>query len=196
MTVRRTTMLALAGATLGLSLALSAAVASPNLTLLSALPLVGPREACADRLARAGQPAASAAESRAALDASPAAASAWLRLAWLDSQGSAGLTPRARDAIERSYAVAPLGPDVSPWRLAFLLDRWRDLPPALRSQALAEMRAMQGRQPEAFHIIATSVHDPAGRLAAAMADKSPHNSVADKARRTPAFGKPSPSEIS
>lgn len=108
------------------------------------------------------------AETRAALASSPALASGWLRLAYLEVLEHGALTPAAREALDRSYEIAPLGPDVSEPRLRLVFGMWSAMPEEIRSQALAELSAAKFRDKPATYALAQDVRDPAGRLAIGM----------------------------
>lgn len=116
---------------------------------------------------------------RAAIEASPMNAAAWLRIAYIRSVQASSLDAVAIDAIEKSYSVAPFGPDVTPWRLQFLYGHWSQLSPDLRQEVMAEHVAY-GRQ---IPIRDESIADPAGKLAAVLMNG------AVKARRAAALEK-------
>lgn len=165
---------------LGLSGGLVLALAAPTLPSPLASSMVSVREARSDAAAAADLDKALA-EAQAALTLSPAAATAWLRVADLETRKAGGLTAAALEALDRSYEAAPLGPDVTTWRLTFLFERWRDLPAPLRQKAIAELGArarVRARDADEFP---DTIRDPAGRLAARMAvrvalrQKHPHS---------------------
>lgn len=160
----------LAFGTIASSLGLALAMSAPDLSIPWASDLVLASEARADAALRGGSVgrASAAAESRAALAQAPLTAAAWLRLAYLETEPSGGLGPRAMDMVERSYAVAPFGPEVSAWRLRFLYEHWRELTPSLRSQASAELRTLARYRPGSAHDVLRSIESPTGRLAADM----------------------------
>lgn len=108
------------------------------------------------------------AETRAALDSSPALASGWLRLAYLDILKHGRLTPLGLAMLQRSYEIAPLGPDVSEPRLRLVFGMWPQMPESIRVQALEELKGEKYRDREAAYAIAADVRDPAGRLAIGM----------------------------
>lgn len=159
---------ALAGTTALLGIGLIAAQVAPLAPTPLAPLLVSAHEARADALAATDIDAALR-EAEAALALSPTAATSWLRIADLEARRNGALTPRAVQALERSYQTAPLGPDVTAWRLAFLFERWRELPPGLRRSALAEMTQWAGRKNSPAPALVQTLRDPAGRLAAQMA---------------------------
>lgn len=102
-------------------------------------------------------------ETRASLREAPANATAWLRLAYLDSRDAGGLGPDGNQALARSWAVAPFGPDDTAWRLTFAFNHWAALSPSNRRAALDELRVTQGRA--GTQRLPETVRDPTGRLA-------------------------------
>lgn len=177
---RRLIVGAFALGVLGLSGGLVLALAAPTLPSPLTSSMVSVREARSDAAAAADLDKALA-EAQAALALSPAAATAWLRVADLETRKAGGLTTAALEALDRSYEAAPLGPDVTTWRLTFLFERWRDLPAPLRQKAIAELGArarVRARDADEFP---DTIRDPAGRLAARMAvrvalrQKHPHS---------------------
>lgn len=165
---RRLIVGAFALGVLGLSGGLVLALAAPGLPSPLASSMISVRETRSDALAPADLDRALA-EADAALKLSPAAATAWLRVADLETRKAGGLTPAALEALERSYEAAPLGPDVTIWRLTFLFERWRDLPAPLRQKAIAELSARTRARARSSDDFADTIQDPAGRLAARMA---------------------------
>lgn len=99
------------------------------------------------------------------LTQSPASASAWVRLGYIESARSGRLTPLAIQRLERSYQVSPLGPDVSYVRLTLLFDHWPQCPDGLRRAALAELKALHGRNAHLAWALTGQVRTPAGKLA-------------------------------
>ncbi|RZJ18776.1 MAG: hypothetical protein EON91_03785 [Brevundimonas sp.] len=169
---RRLIIGAFALGVLGLSGGLVLALAAPQIPSPLASSMISVREARSDALAHALAPAdldRALTEAHAALKLSPAAATVWLRVADLETRKAGGLTPAALEALERSYEAAPLGPDVTLWRLTFLFERWRDLPAPLRQKAIAELSARSKTRARSSDDFADTIQDPAGRLAARMA---------------------------
>lgn len=116
---------------------------------------------------------------RSAIEASPMNAAAWLRMAYIQSAHSGSLDAGSIDAIDRSYSVAPFGPDVTAWRLQFLYGHWSQLPPDLRKEVMAE-HVTYGRP---IAITDERIPDRAGKLAAVLMNGS------IKARRSAALEK-------
>jgi hypothetical protein len=107
----------------------------------------------------------------AVLAARPAEPSAWMRLAYADRLQHGRLTDAGRRALDTSYLIAPYAGNQAPWRLAFALDNWAGLLPATRLAAVQEINltAQDGTIRLATgKLVGASVHDPGGRLAAAM----------------------------
>jgi hypothetical protein len=109
------------------------------------------------------------AEARQALDASPARADAWLTLAYVEQTKAGGrFTPKVAEAVERSYMVGPLDPDVSHYRVEMCFNNWAALPKALKADVLGEVDSMwKGRstEHEGLGDVEARLVDPAGRLA-------------------------------
>lgn len=158
----------LAGTTALLGVGLIAAQIAPLAPTPTAPLLIGAQEARADALAATDATAAAKAVD-AGLALAPTAATSWLRIADLEVRQAGQLTPRAVEALERSYDAAPLGPDVTAWRLTFLFERWGETTPNLRARALAEMHAWAGRKGSPAPAMVEGLRNPAGRLAAQMA---------------------------
>lgn len=120
--------------------------------------------------ARAGRATGAEAETRtrAALAQAPLNAAHWARLAYLDRETSATMGPKALDALDRSYAVAPHGPDITAWRLRFAFEHWPELTPTLREQAMDEMRVLARHRPRAARELARTIQASGGRMAARM----------------------------
>jgi hypothetical protein len=135
-------------------------IAQPHMSRVAAL-LNGPRRRAPAVLAEAE------AEARRALAASPARADAWLALAYIDRTRAGGLDTKAAAALDRSYLVGPLDPDLKAWRVQFCFDSWSSLPKALRDDALRELSALWSRwdMREDLNRLAGAIDDPAGRLA-------------------------------
>ncbi len=109
-------------------------------------------------------------ETHRSLALAPANPRPWLRLAYIESRRSGQLTQTGLEHLERSYVLAPYGPDDSPWRLSFMFEHWDRLTPELRQFALREL-ALQRR--EAGQHILTQVTNPQGRLALAVMLEAP-----------------------
>lgn len=109
-------------------------------------------------------------ETRRSLAQAPANATAWLRLAYLDSLGDAGLTAEGDRAVAASYAVAPYGPDATPWRLAFTLNHWPELSSGTRASAIEEI-GISTTSASRRHLM-NQVSDPSGRLALVLVSQN------------------------
>ena len=154
-----------------MSLGVAFCLAVPTSGLAQASGLVWVHDARAERLLADPRPAAAVqAEARRltlmSLDQAPANATAWLRLAYLDSLQPAGLGQAGRDALVRSYVVAPYGPDDTAWRLRFALEHWTALDPDLRGRAMAELQL--AARHNGYRSLPAQIDDPAGRLAATL----------------------------
>lgn len=112
--------------------------------------------------ARAGQ------ETRLSLRQDPANPTAWLRLAYIESRGPGGLGPEGIEALSRSYAVAPYGPDDTAWRLRFAFNHWSALDRPTRLLVLDELRVATINRSRAVRGLLPDVLDPAGRVAVTL----------------------------
>jgi hypothetical protein len=115
--------------------------------------------------------AAQALTARTVLAARPGEPSAWMRLAYADRLQHGRLTDAGQHALDTSYLIAPYVGNQTPWRLAFALNNWDTLLPATRKAVVQEINltAQDGTIREATgRLVASSVHDPSGRLAAVL----------------------------
>lgn len=160
--------LGLAAFGLAASVATVLALAMPRSGFAGAFTLTPVLEARSDALARDARTSEpdrvlATLETRRSLVQSPANATAWLRLAYLDSLSPGGLSVDGGRAVARSYAAAPYGPDVTVWRLAFAFNHWSALSQETRVSVLEELRVTSGLwKPEPLR---DAVSDPAGRVA-------------------------------
>lgn len=124
----------------------------------------------------------------AALSQAPMNASAWSRLAYIDQGRSGRLTAEGLQYLERSYAVAPLGPDITPWRVRFAYENWETLTPDLRRSAMIELRTLARYRGRIAKDLSTQIQDPTGRLSAVMVvEIARKDSDRDRALRTAAL---------
>ena len=100
--------------------------------------------------------------------ASPADAGPDLRRAYLEGLRDGSLNAAAIEALRRSYALEPFGPDASTWRLRFVFEHWPDMPPDLRERARAELTAAFPRHGWALRELPGSIADPKGRMVAIL----------------------------
>jgi len=135
-------------------------LAQPHLDRAAAL-LNGPHRNDPAVLARAET------EAYQALDTSPMRTDAWLTVAFIEEKKSGRLTPKAAEALDRSYVVGPLDPDVGLWRLKFGFDNWPHLSKELQNDAIRELSAVwtRGDKHDELRQVGAQVSDPAGRLA-------------------------------
>ncbi|NBB66106.1 hypothetical protein GVN18_43350 [Pseudomonas sp. ODNR1LW] len=128
---------------------------------------------------------AAAVENERTLALSPTTATAWMRAAYLRRRRLGELDAESLRYVETSYRVAPLGPGVSPWRILFVFENWPSVTPAIRSAALAELRAFARVERNAPALV-DLIKDPAGRLAAKLALRKPRNTaLQSRAATTP-----------
>lgn len=99
----------------------------------------------------------------------PTDASAWLRLAYIDRAQHATLSARAQAQVLRSYALEPLGPELTRWRLTFLFENWDALSLPLQDKAINELAAIFPRHGWALRDLPSTIQNPRGRMVAFMA---------------------------
>lgn len=172
------TLKAAAITALAIAAAVAATITTAGLTWPDAIhPDLAPvHEMRADRALSAQYPQTVAAdrESQAALAQAPTTANAWLRRAYVRQLATRTLDDQALDYLDKSYQAAPFGPDVTRWRLRFIFEHWPELTPALRTRAADEMRNF-ARHHSGGPDIVRAIHNPAGRWAAALVERSGHN---------------------
>lgn len=120
-------------------------------------------------------------ENERALAAAPATATAWLRAAYIRQQQLGALDAECLRYIEASYRVSPLGPGASPWRIVFVFENWSQMTPAIRAAATTEIRAFVTHDNNARALVNT-ITNPAGRLAARLAIRSPRATLSPQRR--------------
>lgn len=100
--------------------------------------------------------------------ARPADVSAWLRIAYAQSRKEGGLNRAAIRAIGNSYGIAVYAGHLAPWRIAFLLDQWENVPQPLRFAVLYEITAIRQdhRYRRQLITLAPGIRSPHGRLIA------------------------------
>jgi hypothetical protein len=101
----------------------------------------------------------------------PADPTPWLTTAWIEVSAAATLTPLANAALLRSYQLAPYGPEVTLWRLAFIFDHWGSASPAVRALALQELRVVYPQKGWEIEALARTAADPTGRMIATLASR-------------------------
>ncbi|QTC91485.1 hypothetical protein [Brevundimonas goettingensis] len=153
----------LAGGSLISALALAIALAAPQIHVPVFDAFGVGAEARADAALESVDPAEALRANRASLNAAPMAAAGWLRIAWLQTRDGSPLNAEGLDALEKSYTVAPFGPDVTVWRLNFLYEHWNELTPKLREEASHETVMGLG-----WRLDASKISNPSGRLAASL----------------------------
>jgi hypothetical protein len=165
-------------ATLAIGTTIVAAVTTSSLTWPTplAVGLAPVHETRADQalLAQYPEPIKSDRESEAALLQAPMSSAAWIRRAYIRQVNSGVLDAQALNYVEQSYRVAPLGPDISRWRLRFVFEHWPDMTPSLRTQAVRELRNFAHYHRGGPDLV-RSIHNPSGRWAAALTERLGHN---------------------
>lgn len=107
-------------------------------------------------------------ETMLSLQQSPSNATAWLRLAYLERAPDGRLSPASLNALDKSYGVAPFGPDNTRWRLGFILDHWSQVTPDLRQSALDELRLTQKIRARTLRGLESEISDSGGRVVLAL----------------------------
>lgn len=100
--------------------------------------------------------------------AAPADSGPLLRRAYLESLSARPFDASVAEAVRRSYAVEPLGPDATAWRLRFVFEHWSATPGDVRASALEELGAAFPRHGWAMRGLPDSIQDPTGRMAASL----------------------------
>ena len=157
--------LLLAFCTVGLAVALAGPVSMPLSSWNPPVRMVAVSEGRAVAAAAKNPPDLEAVErlTRQTLAEKPGDAAAWARLAWIASE--AGDNEAMLEALDRSYAVAPYGPDITAWRLRFAYGRWVALTPELRRLATEELVVTTRHRQGVADAALADITDPAGRLA-------------------------------
>ena len=100
--------------------------------------------------------------------AAPADATPHLKRAYLEDLRGRPANAAALNALRRSYALEPLGPDATVWRLRFVFNHWPAMPVDLRQKARIELAAAFPRHGWAMRELPQSVSDPTGRMVAVL----------------------------
>jgi hypothetical protein len=111
-----------------------------------------------------------AAEASRALALSPYDNSARLRLTYIDTVRHGGLRTEGVAQLSKSYDLIPYDHTVAAWRIGFALEHWDSLAPQDREAVRAEATAFAKANSQAgeFRNVLRSIHNPNGRLAAAL----------------------------
>jgi hypothetical protein len=139
----------------------------------AALPLAAPFAASAEARLRAGTARADLDAAEAATEheiaLAPRSVDAQLRLAAIEVARDGGLTVKALDALARSYALAPVDPDLWRVRDRLALEHWTELDAPVRAHVRDELSTLaRGPQAAAVRAMAAEVQNPTGRFAAAL----------------------------
>jgi hypothetical protein len=113
---------------------------------------------------------AATAEVDRALELSPYDNQARLRLVYIDALHHPPVGPAGVAMLEQSYSLMPYDYTVAAWRLRFGLEHWAALSPAARDEVYQEAMAFARSNSQQVSVvpILQSIHDPQGRLAAAL----------------------------
>lgn len=94
---------------------------------------------------------------------SPFDASAWLRLAAIESRDGA-ISRNGAAALDASYRYSPVNTEVALWRTQFAFSHWGDIGATSQKAAINEVSALYGHAPEGFVSLQAAIADPAGAL--------------------------------
>lgn len=103
-----------------------------------------------------------------ALRQSPFDTGGWMRQAYIEELRHGRMTPAAVKAIQRSYGVVGVDPNISLWRIRFCLEHWPDLPVETRQDVAREASAIRTAYDHSLQLerMLKQINDPSGRLAA------------------------------
>jgi hypothetical protein len=157
-------------------MAAAVAVAASSAWLLTAMvfpessvgrgaPLLAATEARALAALDAGNLEQSRIETRRSLALTPYNAWAWCRLAYIEAQRTNEANPEVVRALRMSYRGAPLGPEVTRWRLTFIFDHWDQVTPDIRRNAMDEIMARGVLGHPLAEYVMRRTGNPAGILA-------------------------------
>lgn len=165
--------LALGLGALGGGLALAIPLTWPTAPLSAGAPVAGVSEARALAAAEGSNPRLEQVrrQTLSTLALRPADPAAWGRLAWVASEE--GDVAAMNAALDRSYAVAPFGPDITAWRLRFAYEHWGSLTPALRRLATEELEVTAEIRPGVVDRLRPEIQNPAGRMAFQLTTRAP-----------------------
>lgn len=110
------------------------------------------------------------ASTREALRIAPFDTYAWLRLASIDRQREAGLSPQGLAAFQSSYDLVAYDPQLARWRVRFALENWTALNATVREAVEQEARvlAQDGTHRRYIRRDLQQISDPTGRMIAAF----------------------------
>lgn len=111
-----------------------------------------------------------AAFSRAAIAQFPYDTRAWARLAYIDQLEHRRLTPAGVAALQKSYDLVGIDPDIGLWRIRFALENSQAIPRSLRASVREEVTALWTYWDDRQRIIdlQPKLENPAGRLSLAL----------------------------
>ena len=119
-----------------------------------------------DKSVAAATPAEGVTDAQMAVKLAPARAENWMLLAYQCSRADRGVSPRVISAVRQSYAVGPLTPEVSAYRLGFIFNAWPGLPQDIHELARSEAQEF-GTTGGGFLFLlrtAPTIRDPQARL--------------------------------
>jgi hypothetical protein len=160
-----------AGVVAAASVWLLTAMVFPQSSVGRGAPLLAATETRALAALDAGDLEQSRMETWASLALTPYNAWAWCRLAYIEAQRTGGVNPKVVRALRMSYRSAPLGPEVTRWRLTFIFDHWDQVTPDIRRNAVDEIMARGDLGRPLAEYVTRRTGNPAGILALELVSK-------------------------
>lgn len=111
-----------------------------------------------------------AAAARRLVEADPTNPDSWATVSYVEHLKAGAMSPKALEALDRSYAVSFFDRPGCVWRIGYALENWDALPPALRKDVLTEANVAL-KDPAIYPRLKArlaQVKSPRGQLAAIM----------------------------
>jgi hypothetical protein len=123
-----------------------------------------------DKSVAAAAPAEGVTDAQMAVKLAPARAENWMLLAYQCRRADRGVSPRVISAVRQSYAVGPLTPEVSAYRLGFIFTTWPSLPQDIHELARYEAQEYGTTGSGLTFLLRTvpTIRDPRAHLEFAM----------------------------
>jgi hypothetical protein len=104
------------------------------------------------------------------IEADPTNPDSWNAVSYVEFLKAGGMSPKAIEALDHSYAVSFFDRPGAVWRIGYALENWAALPPSLRQDVLTEARVALKDPVLGPRLRArlNDIRDPAGRLASLM----------------------------
>ncbi len=104
------------------------------------------------------------------IQADPTNPNSWNAVSYVEYEKAGGMSAKALEALDHSYAVSFFDPDSAVWRVSYALENWPAIPVALRRDVITEAQvtlkdpALNARMKTRLQ----AVQNPQGRLAALL----------------------------